>query len=350
MNKFITVNIIPTGIGANIGGFAGDANPVNTLLEEISDVVITHPNAVNAASLYPATKKTLYVEGFALEKFIEGSWGLKTVNSNKIGIIIDKKTENNLTAIINAINATRTVFGANIIGYTITEEEIGAKVIKNQDKNASIPYDGIIKNQQTIFNAAEKLIKNGAEAIAIFAYLENPYEDDDEDYLSGVGADPIGRLEAKISHLIVEKYKIPSAHAPIIDDYERKISDPRVSAEEIGFTYIPCVIKGLQFAPKIVDIQKDNFFSYTNKDISCVLAPYSALKHKWVEDCIKNKIPIIAIKENTTVLNNTPEILNITEEIISADNYLESIGIITSIKAGIDYRSVRRPINQINII
>ncbi|MEK7434594.1 MAG: DUF3326 domain-containing protein [Cyanobacteriota bacterium] len=348
MTNFITVNIIPTGVGANIGGFAGDSNPLNSLLEEISDIVITHPNTVNSASLYCATKKTFYVEGFALEKFIKGDWGLKRKGSNKIGIIIDKKTENNLVHIINAINACSSVFGSEIIGYTITDEEIGAKVIKDKDGL----FDGEIKNEATIFRSVDKIIEKGAEAIAIFAFLENNYQQDDESYINGNGADPIGRLEAKISHLIVEKTMLPSAHAPIIENYERKIADPRVASEEIGFTYIPCVLRGLQFAPQFFDLSKNNLESniITNKDINCILAPYSCLKHEWVNDCIKQNIPIIAIKENSTVLNNTPETLNISNKIIIAENYLEAIGIIISMKAGINYKSVRRPFYMVEKI
>ena len=43
-----TVVIIPTGIGCEIGGHAGDATPVIKLLANISNNLITHPNAVNA--------------------------------------------------------------------------------------------------------------------------------------------------------------------------------------------------------------------------------------------------------------------------------------------------------------
>ena len=117
---FITANIIPTGVGAKIGGFAGDANPFNSLLESISDLVITHPNAVNAASLYSATSKTYYVEGYALEQFFAGEIGLKR-SYNKIGVIIDKKAEPKMVNIINALNACKGVFGADISGYSITK-------------------------------------------------------------------------------------------------------------------------------------------------------------------------------------------------------------------------------------
>lgn len=341
---FNIVNIIPTGVGANIGGFAGDANPVNTVFEEIVDRVITHPNAVNAASLYNATKKTFYVEGFALEKLLKGDWGIKRTK-NKIGIVIDKKATKQLTHIINAINACKAVYGIDILAYTITAEEIGAIVTKNQDGF----FDGEIKNHQTLLDSVKKLVDKGANAIAVFGFLDNPYEDDDLDYLNGVGADPIGRLEAKISHLVVENTMLPCAHAPVIEEYERTLVDPRVSAEEIGFTYIPCVLKGLQFAPQFFKINSTKDL-ITYEDINCVVAPYSCLKHDWVNDCIEKNIPIIAVKENTTVLNNTPESLGIEDKVISVNNYLEAIGVIASLKAGLDYKTLIRPLKAVELI
>jgi hypothetical protein len=47
----INCMIVPTGIGASIGGYAGDANPACRLLAKASDLLITHPNVVNAALL-----------------------------------------------------------------------------------------------------------------------------------------------------------------------------------------------------------------------------------------------------------------------------------------------------------
>ena len=46
---FITAMIIPTGVGASIGGFGGDASPQMNALADVSDVFITHPNVANAA-------------------------------------------------------------------------------------------------------------------------------------------------------------------------------------------------------------------------------------------------------------------------------------------------------------
>ena len=340
---FNVVNIIPTGIGANIGGFAGDANPVNSVLETFCDLVITHPNAVNAANLYAATSKTLYVEGFALDNFLSGNLGLKK-SYNKIGVIIDKKAEPQITHIINALNACISVYGADISGFLLTDEEIGARVVKDSGNL----FNGVVTNKEAMFKAAEKLISEGANTLAVFTVLENPYEDAENIYLAGKGVDPIGRLEALISHMLVEETGVPCAHAPVfLDDYERTVSDPRVAAEEIGFTYIPCVIRGLQFAPRF--IQPESIFSgcITLSDINALVCPFSCVGANWMQTVLQKNIPVIAVKENTTFINDIPEKFGLEEKIIIAENYLEAIGILLSLKAGLSYKSLRRPLSGI---
>jgi len=49
--KFTAVMIVPTGIGAEIGGHAGDAAPAARLLAAACDTLITHPNVVNASEI-----------------------------------------------------------------------------------------------------------------------------------------------------------------------------------------------------------------------------------------------------------------------------------------------------------
>jgi len=39
--------IVPTGIGAAIGGYAGDALPVARALSSVVDCLISHPNVIN---------------------------------------------------------------------------------------------------------------------------------------------------------------------------------------------------------------------------------------------------------------------------------------------------------------
>lgn len=44
---YTAVMIVPTGTGATIGGFAGDALPVARALASVVDCLITHPNVSN---------------------------------------------------------------------------------------------------------------------------------------------------------------------------------------------------------------------------------------------------------------------------------------------------------------
>lgn len=43
--------IVPTGVGASIGGFAGDALPVARTLSSVVDCLITHPNVIISSFL-----------------------------------------------------------------------------------------------------------------------------------------------------------------------------------------------------------------------------------------------------------------------------------------------------------
>ena len=42
--EYTSVMIVPTGVGATIGGFAGDALPVARALASVVDCLISHPN------------------------------------------------------------------------------------------------------------------------------------------------------------------------------------------------------------------------------------------------------------------------------------------------------------------
>ena len=51
MENSPTIFIIPTGIGCEVGRFAGDALPTAKLLASASGCLITHPNVMNGLSL-----------------------------------------------------------------------------------------------------------------------------------------------------------------------------------------------------------------------------------------------------------------------------------------------------------
>ena len=62
IDQFNVVLLVPTGIGAEIGGHSGDAGPVARLLASACDNLITHPNVVNASDINELPENGLYVE------------------------------------------------------------------------------------------------------------------------------------------------------------------------------------------------------------------------------------------------------------------------------------------------
>ena len=66
----LAVMIVPTGIGANIGGHSGDATSAAHLLAACCDTLILHPNVVNASDFTEQPDNSLYVEGAMLDSFL----------------------------------------------------------------------------------------------------------------------------------------------------------------------------------------------------------------------------------------------------------------------------------------
>ena len=134
MNKFdkIALMIVPTGVGASIGGYAGDAS---TYAQKIAKVIplIVNPNIVNAAVFSGITDNMFYVEGYAIEQFLKGNLGLLPSYNNKIGVVFDKAIPQNVLNVhLNTLNAVKTVYGIDLIGYEITDQKAGVEFYKNE--------------------------------------------------------------------------------------------------------------------------------------------------------------------------------------------------------------------------
>ena len=54
-------------------------------------------------------------------------------------------------------------------------------------------------------------------------------------------------------------------------------------------------------------------------------------------------IPLIAVRENSTILNVTNDVMKMGN-IVEADTYLEAAGIVLALKNGINLDAIRRPI------
>lgn len=295
-NNKLGAFIVPTGIGASIGGYAGDAS---CWAREFSNhmQLIVNPNVVNAGCFSGITTNMLYVEGYTLDSFFKNEINLKESKNNRIGIIYDKAIPQDVLNIhINTQNAVQTIYGINVQDYVITEEEVGVEFfITNEGISV-----GNIRNISTLDNATNKLLEAGCEAIAVVCLFADP-ENDNTDYSNGYGVDPVGGVEAIISHYISKKYKVPCAHSPAFIDYsiDSKIVNPKAAAEYITPTFLPCILLGLHQAPKITN----NLNSGINiSNLDYLIVPHNSLGGIPVLKAIENNIKVFAIKENSTVL------------------------------------------------
>lgn len=337
--EFITSFIVPTGVGATVGGFAGDASPAVKLLSSISKV-IANPNSVNAAVFSGINSNILYTEGFALDSFFKGEVALSPSKYNKIGVIFDSAIPDDVLSVhINTVNAVKNVYGLNLVGYIMTEEPVGVTFSVEESGISS----GTVSNPETLITAGKSLIESGAEALAVVCYFDTP---EDDGYANGTGVDIVGGVEAVISHILTREFMVPVAHAPAFDSSSLAISpesvDGRVAAEYITPTFLPCILLGLYNAPRIKPIEDANFEDITYKDVKALVMPYDCLGGVPVLCAVSNEIPVIAVKSNTTVLNVTPSQLALEEKVIEAASYSEAAGYILALREGISLDTLSR--------
>ena len=69
-NRKTGVFIVPTGIGASIGGYAGDAGAYARKFAKHTNLIV-NPNVVNAGGFSAITDTMLYTEGYTLDSFFK---------------------------------------------------------------------------------------------------------------------------------------------------------------------------------------------------------------------------------------------------------------------------------------
>ena len=321
------VMIIPTGIGAEIGGHAGDGTAAARLLASVSNVLITHPNVVNASDINEMTSNMWYVEGSILDRFLSNEVNLKPVRVNKILVATNSPVDHNL---VNSVSAARATLGldASIVVLNIPLRMIATKADDGSATGDVIGWEELV-NQVSNYNF---------DALAISSVIEVEKEVA-LNYMTKGGVNPWGGVEAKASKLIANALNKPVAHAPIESEIFNGFSaivDPRLSAECVSVSYIHCVLKGLHKAPRIGG-------SFSVDKVDCLVSPDNCygFPHK---ACERQGIPIIVVKENKTCLDN-----KMPDSFIFVENYLEAIGVIVSMREGISVASIRRPIKFTNI-
>ncbi len=355
-SKFVIANIVPTGVRAEIGGWIGDATPVTNVMAEISDLILTHPNVLNAAFLNCGRDNVLYTEGYLLDQFFCRRIALRELltssSHNRIGVILDRGAidtdKESVNVAINTIEALRAVAGIEITDYLITNEPVGGRSVRMK----SGAFCGEVKNPEAFLRPAEELIKNGAQAIAVATYISISIDDLDA-YFRGEIPNPYGGTEALISHTISRAFNVPAAHGPIIPEKEAErmtskgLVDPRGASEVVSPGYLGSVLQGLHRSPLPVASSFSAPNDITLNDVKAVVVPYTCCGGIPVLAAQKNNIPVIAVRENKTVLEVVPEKLGLNNVIV-VENYLEAFGIIAAMKTGVSLESVRRPIYRVS--
>lgn len=343
---FGVVQIIPTGIRCEFGGFAGDASPVTNLLASAADFLVTHPNAVNASELNEMADNILYVEGKSLDDFLLGHLALLPVVSNRIGTVVDRTGIQYVDYVVNTLNAARAVKGIDCAIYTILRDELGVKIDWSETGCAV----GTLLHPDAILEATEFLLSKGVEAVGGVSVIHGVTKEMFSKHLHGEIPNPSGGVEAIITHLISKIFRIPTAHAPLPyyqDIKEKDTINPRASAEFISIPHYFCVLKGLARAPRLVPIPQlhdvpSHFLTLNN--IGAIIVPASCLGGIPALAAEFSGIPLIAVKENKTILHLDNEKMRM-QNVIEVNSYLEAAGILLALRSGISLESVRRPLH-----
>jgi len=349
IDQFNAILLVPTGIGAEIGGHSGDAGPVARLAAAACDNLITHPNVVNAADINEYPENALYVEGSVLSRLLMGTIGLQKVRSNRVMLVIDKHHDKFFhEAAINSASAARAAFGLDC--------PLVVKMDNNVLMRSLYSSSGRAVGRIEYFEQLCTILKEHRhqyDAVALSSLIEVPshfHEDYFRQDMDDI-VNPWGGVEAMLTHAISLLFDIPSAHSPMMESKEILnldvgVVDPRKSAEAISTTYLHCILKGLHRSPRIINNPSMHSHSglLTVADISCLVIPDGCVGLPTLA-ALEQGIPVIAVKENKNRMQNKLEELPFAPgKFFVVDNYLEAVGVMNAIKAGVAPESVRRPL------
>jgi hypothetical protein len=342
--KSAVVSIIPTGIGCDLGGYAGDAAPASNLLAATADYLVTNPNAVNASNFISMADNLLYTEGLAIDLFMKGAVDLHVPYANRVGLIIEKSEPEQLDVVFNVVNTVRAVYGIDIVDCLITDQRIGSRCVEN----ASGAYVGTVDRPDVLLDAAERLIRKGVNAVAVTTNIQDLPPDNYVRHFDGEYPNPLGGVEAVISHLLVNRFQIPAAHAPMINckdlDLTHSIVDARGAGEMASASGLACVLIGLRRAPQISPRRCFRPADVLNvRNVLALVTPATALGGIPAIYAHKHGLPIVAVRENRTIMG-VPAAKMGFDNVVEVDNYCEAAGVLLALRKGIHLGGVRRPI------
>ena len=353
-DQFNVVFLVPTGIGAEIGGHAGDATPVARLISEACDTLILHPNVVNASDINEMPANSLYVEGSVVTRLLMGTVGLAPTRSNRVLVILSEHDDELfLNASINAVSAARASFGLQC-PYVM---KLSAPLTMKAEFTSTGTAAGEIDGLEELFASLEEK-KGDFDALAISSVISVPTEFH-QTYFSSAGnmVNPWGGVEAMLTHAISDRFNVPSAHSPMLEtrevaNYDHGIVDPRMAAEATSLAFFHSVLKGLHRSPRIVELSSrlSETGVISAADISCMVVPDGCLGLPTLA-ALEQGIPVIAVKENTNLMENNLTLLPWKRnQLHVVENYWEAVGVLCALRGGLAPESVRRPIDSTKVM
>jgi hypothetical protein len=346
--EFNVCMTIPTGIGCEIGGHAGDAGPVARLLAATCDHLILHPNVVNASDINEMPPNALYVEGSTIDRWLNSEIELRPVRSNSIMVVVEDHEDQSITdLVIDSANAARATWGARISKVVCMASPPELKAFYDKDGIAT----AALENTGPLADLMNKE-RGNYDAVAIATIVDLPMDYHRKYFAGELPVNPWGGAEAVLTRWMSKEFNVPCAHAPMLEKWEAwefhtDHVDPRMAAEAISCGFIHCVLKGLATAPRMT-------WSFT-------------------DEVIKRRDTVLVVPRNANgpavKAANRHHLLNVIEVMGNRNlkkddltayqwrqgkfhqvwNYFEAAGLILALREGIDPHACTRPLLPVTV-
>ncbi len=354
-SSFNAVMLIPTGVDCAIGGHAGDATPAARLLASQCDHLVLHPNVVNASDINEQADNCLYVEGSLICRLMMGTIGLQKVRQNRVLLVTEERPEapHIVDNTINCAEGARATLGMDIQDVVVLEEGLEMKTGVAESGRVTGAINGLA-NLLDILQSK----RSSYDAVALATRI-TPHIDTVElhrAYFGQGGPNPWGGVEAVLTHTTSTVLNAPTAHAPTMSSEAIRterwgVVEPRKAAEVISSTYLFCVLKGLNRAPRVVTNPTGAYdpSMLSAEDISCLVIPDGCVGLPTLA-AVEQGIPVIAVRNNTNLMrNDLNELPFRAGQLKYAENYYEAAGMLAAMRNGVSTSTLQRPMLPIRI-
>jgi len=280
-----------------------------------------------------------------------GTIGLRPVRSNRILFLVEAHPDENVTNVgINMFNGARAACGYDGVSVLVLEKPFKMTVVFSAlSGRATGHLEGL---DALIAHLRERRDSYDAVALnSLITYNAGEYRR----YLQGAGegtVNPIGGVEAMLTHVVSLCLNVPSAHSPQLFKGgwwgTVGLVEPALSVEPACIAFVQCILKGLHTSPRIVsdpgEMQHADVIKGT--DLSCLVIPDRCVGLP-VLAALERGVRVIAVRDKCNVMRN-----DLTRfrwrpgQLHFVDNYVEAAGLVAAFRAGLAPDTLRRPLQK----